>query len=132
MLNPAAILHQNRDTTDRSLLYVKFTGKHKTLPYWRPVAPAVLVGGSVAWATCFAARRQPLRALLPVLAYLIGASVVAGRLSRERGVAPHRAFAALSICHWCYGVGLWQGLGRIITGRPFDNRPRNPSKRSAP
>lgn len=106
--------------------------KHKTLPYWRPVAPAVLVGGSVAWATFFAGRRQPLRAVLPVLAYLFGASVVAGRLSRERGVAPHRALGALAICHWCYGAGLWRGLGRIITGRPFDSRPKNPSKRSAP
>lgn len=106
--------------------------KHRTLPYWRPVAPAVLVGGSAAWAAFLMGRRRPMSALLPLIAYLMGASAVAGRLSGERGVAPHRAFGALTICHWCYGVGLWQGLGRIVTGRPFDSRPTNPSKRSAP
>ena len=106
--------------------------KHKTLPYWRPVAPAVLVGASAAWATFFLVRRRPISALLPLIAYLVGASAVAMRLSRERGVAPHRALGALAICHWCYGAGLWRGLGRIVTGRPFDNRPKNPSKRSAP
>jgi succinoglycan biosynthesis protein ExoA len=106
--------------------------KHKTLPYWRPVAPAVLVGVSALWAAVFAIRGRPARALLPFIAYATGAAFAASRLSRERGVAPHRAFVALSICHWTYGAGLWRGVGRILTGRPFDNRPRNPSKRSAP
>jgi succinoglycan biosynthesis protein ExoA len=106
--------------------------KHRTFPSWRPVVPAALVGGTAAWSTLFGARRRPLVALLPLLGYLLGVSTVASRLSRERGVAPHRALGALSICHWSYGAGLWRGLGRIVRGRPFDNRPTKPDKRSAP
>ena len=106
--------------------------KHRTLPYWRPVAPALLVGGTALWSAIFTVRSRGRQALLPLVAYTVGAAILAGRLSRERGVAPHRAFGALCICHWWYGAGLWRGLGRIVTGRPFDNRPKNPSKRSAP
>ena len=45
----------------------------------------------------------------------------AGRRS-GRG-APPGASPPSSICHWGYGVGFWRGIGRILTGRPFDTRP---------
>ncbi len=98
--------------------------KHKTLPYWRPVAPGL--GRRDAWAGLLSRCSPPAVVGDPTAcsptAY--GAAAVAGRLSRERGVAPHRAPCALTICHWCYGAGLWRGVDRIVTGRPFDNRPR--------
>jgi succinoglycan biosynthesis protein ExoA len=101
--------------------------KHRTLPYWRPLVPAFLVAGAgAALGLSLVGRRRPLVALAPEAAYLAGASVVALRLSREPGVAPHRALAALTICHWGYGLGFWSGMGRIVTGRPFDVVPRGP------
>jgi succinoglycan biosynthesis protein ExoA len=97
--------------------------KHRTLPYWRPLAPAsmvVVVTGATAWSV-WSRRRAP--ALVPAV-YLLGLVAVASRVATDPGVAPHRALAALGICHWAYGLGLWSGVGRIVTGRPFDHRPR--------
>ena len=71
---------------------------------WRPAGPLVAVAPVVAWAGL--------------------AGVAAARMGEDPGVAPHRAFAALAICHWGYGLGFWRGIGRILTGRPFDTRPR--------
>jgi hypothetical protein len=61
---------------------------------------------------------------LPIFIYLLMASIVGVRMSKERGVTPHRVAIALTICHWCYGAGMWRGLGRIITFRSFDSKPR--------
>ena len=97
--------------------------KHRTLPYWRPLAPAsmvVVVTGATAWSVW---ARRPALAAVPG-AYLLGLVVVASRVATDPGVAPHRALAALGICHWAYGLGLWSGVWRIVTGRPFDHRPR--------
>ena len=98
--------------------------KHRTLPYWRPLVPAFMVAGSAVFAFSALARRRPVVAAVPLLVYATGAGAVAMRLSREPGVAPHRAFAALAICHWGYGIGFWAGIGRILRGRPFDSRPK--------
>ena len=98
--------------------------KHRTLPYWRPLVPAAMVAASGAFAVAAMARRRPLGAVLPVAGYGIGAGVVALGLSREAGVAPHRAVAVLAICHWGYGLGFWSGIWRIVRGRPFESRPR--------
>ena len=97
--------------------------KHRTLPYWRPLAPAsmvVVVTGATAWSVW---SRRPALAMVPG-AYVLGLVVVASRVATDPGVAPHRALAALGICHWAYGLGLWSGVWRIVTGRPFDHRPR--------
>ena len=63
----------------------------------------------------------------PALAVpLVHTAVVAAaglRMGRAPGVAPHRAAAALAICHWSYGAGFWRGVARIATGRRFDSRP---------
>ncbi|HMQ27125.1 MAG TPA: hypothetical protein PKA98_14135, partial [Acidimicrobiales bacterium] len=69
--------------------------------------------------------RRPVLAAAPVVAYATSAGIVALRLGDQPGVAPHRALGALSICHWAYGLGFWAGMARILTGRPFDTRPRN-------
>jgi glycosyltransferase involved in cell wall biosynthesis len=97
--------------------------KHRTLPYWRPLAPAFMVAGSAAWVAVALARRHPVVALLPLAGYAGSALVVGTQLGDDPGVAPHRAAAVLAICHWGYGIGFWRGVGRIVAGRPFDARP---------
>ena len=99
--------------------------KHRTLPSWRPLAPAAMVAGAVALGVVGVLARRPVLAAAPVIAYVTSAGIVALRLGEEPGVAPHRALGALSICHWAYGLGFWAGMARIVTGRPFDTRPRN-------
>jgi succinoglycan biosynthesis protein ExoA len=98
--------------------------KHKTLPHWRPLVPGAMVGLSATWIAYRLARRQPWSAALPLVVYAGGAASIAGRLSRQRGVTPHRVAVALAICHWGYGVGLWRGVARILSGRSFDARPK--------
>ena len=114
---PRALLRQYRNY---GLAKASTLAKHKTLPYWRPVAPALLVGAAVAAPIVF---RPWWLKLAPPLAWLLGAGVVSAKLSDVPGVAPHRALGALAICHWGYGAGLWAGLWRIVTRRPFDQRP---------
>jgi glycosyltransferase involved in cell wall biosynthesis len=100
--------------------------KHGILPYWRPLAPAAMVAGSVAWSALSLARRRRLVAAVPWLGYGTAASVIAVRLARRPGVDARSAFVALAICHWSYGFGFWRGIGRIVRGRPFDARPDQP------
>lgn len=95
--------------------------KHKGLPTWRPLAPAALVGATGLLAV--AGGRPLARVALPA-AYVGGAAWAAAKIGREPGVAPHRAFAALAICHWSYGFGFWRGLARLLLGRGFDTRPQ--------
>jgi len=98
--------------------------KHGTLPHWRPLAPAALVAGTVAGVLVAVATRRPGIAVVPVVAYVVGGGAAAWRLGADPGVATHRAFGAMAICHWAYGLGFWSGIGRIVVGRPFDARPR--------
>ena len=93
--------------------------KHKTLPSWRPLAPAGLV---LLTAVAAIASRGPTGVALPV-AHAAACGLVGLSLGRQEGVAPHRALAATMICHWSYGVGFWRGLGRRLIGRRFDSRP---------
>lgn len=94
--------------------------KHRTLPTWRPLAPAALLAVSVlAFLTQRGARR-----VLPIAAHAGITAVAAARIGRSPGVAPHRAFAVLQICHWSYGFGFWRGIVRIARGRNFDARPQ--------
>lgn len=86
--------------------------KHRMLPTWRPLAPAALVVGTVVGRG------------VPALGYGAGAAVLARRLSAQPGVTVDRAFLALAICHWAYGLGFLAGVGRIVTGRPFDSKGR--------
>jgi glycosyltransferase involved in cell wall biosynthesis len=97
--------------------------KHRTLPYWRPLVPAVLVAGSTAVAVGATIAGRPAIGTAPVLLYVAGAGVAAVHLSKEPGVSARRSFAAIAICHWSYGVGFWRGIGWALRGRPFQNRP---------
>lgn len=100
--------------------------KHRTLPYWRPLVPAAMVAGSLATTALGVALRKPVLAVAPYVGYAAGASAVGYQLSDDPGVAPHRATAALALCHWSYGFGFWSGIGRILRGKPFDTRPVGP------
>ena len=98
--------------------------KHRTLPYWRPLVPVALVGGCVGGVVASLVTGRKRWALTPIGTY--ATAVAAGSLAAgtDPGVAPHRAAAAFGICHWAYGLGFLNGVGRIVTGRPFDSRPR--------
>jgi len=98
--------------------------KHRILPYWRPMAPAIMVLLSVAWVALCVLVGLPVAAPLPFIAYAITALLIGVRMSKSPGVTPHRVAIALTICHWCYGFGFWRGIGRVITFRKFDSRPR--------
>lgn len=97
--------------------------KHRTLPYWRPLAPALLVAGLLGSAARGLARRRPLRGLAPIAAYAGATATVSIRISDTPGVDPHRCWLAMLICHVSYGLGFWRGVGRIVRRVPFDARP---------
>ncbi|MGZ6898820.1 MAG: glycosyltransferase family 2 protein [Acidimicrobiia bacterium] len=103
---------------------VSTLAKHHRLPHWRPLVPAALVAGTATMLAAGVATRRPWLAAAPVLTYAAGAATVGWRLGADPGVAPHRAAAAVTICHWAYGAGFWAGIGRVLTGRRFDARPR--------
>jgi len=94
--------------------------KHRSLPTWRPVAPAALVAVTAAG---FLFGRGWRRMVVPAL-HAGTCAAVALRLGDDPGVAPHRAFLALETCHWSYGAGFWRGATRIVRGHAFDTRPR--------
>ncbi|MCU1358519.1 MAG: glycosyl transferase [Acidimicrobiales bacterium] len=95
--------------------------KHRSLPTWRPLAPAALVAAAVILGV--AGPKPVVRVALPV-AYAGVAGWAAMKIGRKPGVAPHRAFAVLAICHWSYGLGFWKGIGRLLVGKGFDTRPQ--------
>ena len=97
--------------------------KHRTLPYWRPLAPALMVAGVAAWTVAAAVGGRRVLVILPAIGYAGAAGVLGYRLADDPGVAPHRAAGALAICHWSYGAGFWAGIVRIVRGKPFDSRP---------
>lgn len=94
--------------------------KHRRLPTLRPLAPAALVAATVL--PLLAGRRR--LGLAPPVVHGAACLWVAMQLGRDPGVAPHRAAAAIEICHWSYGVGFWSGVGRALLGRGFVSRPR--------
>ncbi|HVV36705.1 MAG TPA: glycosyltransferase family 2 protein [Acidimicrobiales bacterium] len=95
-------------------------GKHRTLPSWRPLAPAGLVAATVLGLVF---GRRWWKVAVP-LAHTAVCAYGAVKTSDDPGVAPHRAFAAFELCHWAYGFGFWRGIGRLLSGRGFDTRPR--------
>ena len=97
--------------------------KHRTLPYWRPLAPAFLVAGLIGATVLGVSARRAVVGLLPTVAYAGSTAVAASRLASEPGVDAPRAISALWICHIAYGLGFWKGIGRILRGAPFDTRP---------
>ena len=98
--------------------------KHKSLPHWRPMIPAAMVLATFLWILGSIYVGCSWLAPLPLAVYSILALLIGFRMSKERGVTPHRVATAISICHWCYGTGLWRGFGRIVLFRGFDSKPR--------
>jgi succinoglycan biosynthesis protein ExoA len=94
--------------------------KHRRLPTLRPLAPAALVAVTV---LPLATRKRGV-AVIPPLLHGAACSWIALLLGRDPGVAPHRAFAAIQLCHWSYGLGFWSGVGRALLGRGFVSRPK--------
>ena len=94
--------------------------KHRTLPTWRPLVPAALVAATVAGAVF---GRGAARVAVPAM-HAAACAVAAAKVSDDPGVAPHRAFAVLQICHWSYGAGFWSGVLRMVRGQRFVTRPR--------
>jgi hypothetical protein len=88
---------------------------HRTLPSWRPVAPAALV--ALAVIGLFAGRTWRRRAAVPVI-HALGCGVIGQYVSRRESSDPLRAALVQEICHWSYGLGLWRGIGRIVRGQP--------------
>lgn len=115
--NPRALAKQYRNY---GICKVSTLAKHHTLPSWRPVAPAALVIGTL---VAFVLGRGWKRIAIPA-AHTVACIVVSARLATEPGVEPHRAFAAIEICHWSYGAGWLAGLWRLVSGSGFDQRPR--------
>jgi succinoglycan biosynthesis protein ExoA len=99
--------------------------KHKTLPYWRPLAPAIMVFLSILWAFGMLLLSEPVGALLPFILYITAAFGVGMWLGRDQKGSRFRISVALSICHWTYGFGFLRGILRIVTFRKFDSRPKN-------
>ncbi|CAB4707116.1 MAG: glycosyltransferase [Actinobacteria bacterium] len=98
--------------------------KHKVLPYWRPLAPAIMVMLCFLWIPITIVFGVWYLSLLPFVAYIASALAIGLRMSKERGVTPHRVALTISICHWCYGFGFWRGVLRILSFRKFDTRPK--------
>jgi succinoglycan biosynthesis protein ExoA len=93
--------------------------KHRNLPSWRPLAPAGLV---LLTLVGIVLGRGGWRLGVPA-AHATACGVVALRLGAAPGVGPQRAFGAMEICHWSYGIGFWRGLARGLSGRGFVTRP---------
>ena len=98
--------------------------KHKRLPYLRPLVPAGMVMAVALWIVASALQGFFWWTPLPLVVYAIAAIVLGFRFARELGVTWHRSAVALTICHWTYGFGFWRGIGRILTFRKFDSRPK--------
>lgn len=97
--------------------------KHRQLPTIRAGVPAAFVA-TVFVGTGLAAARRTLLGALPLLTWIACTGFASHRLGRAPGVTRSRAMAAFGICHFGHGFGMWAGLLRAATGRPFDTGPR--------
>jgi hypothetical protein len=94
--------------------------KHRSLPSWRPLAPAALVAAT---AIGLVTQRGWRRLAVPAV-HAIAAGVASIPLGQDPGVAPHRVVGVFEVCHWSYGLGFWSGVARILRGRTFDTQPQ--------
>lgn len=99
--------------------------KHKTLPYWRPMVPALMVLLCILWIPLTASIGFPLLSPIPFLLYFGGASLFGLQMSKKSEVSSFDVTAAITICHWSYGLGFWRGVLRILTFRRFDIKPKD-------
>jgi succinoglycan biosynthesis protein ExoA len=88
---------------------------HRTLPTWRPLAPAALVALTVIGLLAGGSWRR--RVAVPAI-HALGCGVIGQWVSRQESCDPLRAALVQEICHWSYGLGLWSGIVRILRGQP--------------
>jgi succinoglycan biosynthesis protein ExoA len=119
--NPRALARQYHNY---GMCKASTLAKHKRLPYLRPMVPALMVATTFIWIVFMLLMGEALWAPVPLIIYAVAASLIGFKMSKVRGVTPHRVVIAMTICHWCYGLGFWRGVGRILTFRKFDLRPR--------
>jgi len=93
--------------------------RHGALPSWRPVAPAGLVALSVGG--LMAGRTRSQKRAVP-LVHALACFVVGGWVGANADVDPLKATVVLEISHWAFGIGFWIGMGRILCGRPVQDR----------
>ncbi len=93
--------------------------KHRRLPSPRSLPPAALVASAAAGGAMFSG---PARIAVPV-AHAMAVSAIAKRTADATDADPIRCFLAVQATHWAFGVGFWQGIGRVMLGRPFTNNP---------
>lgn len=103
---------------------VSTLAKHRSLPSWRPLVPPTVVALCAGALASGAVARRPIAGAVPVAAYAAGVVAASAGVSRDPGVSMPHAVVAMATCHWAYGVGVWTGLLRLMTGRGFDSRPR--------
>lgn len=73
-------------------------------------APAALPAGLVAAAAIGAVAGRGWRRVGIPLLHAVACGAVAARVSKQRGITAHRAFAALEVGHWSSGVASLGGL----------------------
>jgi succinoglycan biosynthesis protein ExoA len=103
---------------------VSTLAKHRALPSWRPLVPPAMVAGCAGAVVVGVITRRPLLGSVPFVAYAVGVVAASASVARDPGVSMPHAAIAMSTCHWAYGVGVWTGLLRLISGRGFEARPR--------
>jgi len=91
--------------------------KHRTLPSWRPLAPAAMVLMMVVWAVVSLVVGWWPLALVPFTAYAIVAAALGLYFRRRDGVSWLDASRALATCHWAYGLGFWRGVVGLVALR---------------
>jgi GT2 family glycosyltransferase len=98
--------------------------KHRTLPSWRPLVPPTMVAVCLGAIVAGAATRRPIVGAMPVSLYALGIAGAAARVAREPEVSYPHAVVAMTTCHWAYGIGVWEGVRRVLARSGFDSRPR--------
>ncbi len=103
---------------------VSTLAKHRALPTWRPLVPPAMVAGCAGAVVVGLLARRPMLGSLPVALYATGLAAASASVARDPGVSLPHAAIAMATCHWSYGIGVWEGVRRLVTRRGFDSRPR--------
>ena len=119
--NPRALARQYHNY---GMCKASTLAKHKMLPYWRPMVPAIMVMSTLIWIIGAIFLGRTLLSALPLGLYAIAAIAIGLQMGKKQKCKPHLVAYALSICHWCYGFGFWRGVFRIVTLRKFDSKPK--------
>ena len=120
--NPRALARQYHNY---GMCKASTLAKHKTLPYWRPMVPAMMVLSCMVWVLTTFWLNALFLTPIPFAFYVIFAIGAALLLTRDKKSTVPQTALALSICHWAYGFGFWRGILRIASLRKFDSKPKN-------